>query len=759
MRAVTQSDSPPHSHSSLHSKSAGQDPRRRSVSAPIDAVVDDSPLTEQIDALISRFTKRVATRSDALCAVLRNVFERDDDSRSASLAGADESDRKRTIRRLAAIVFHHRALQSLLAGDPRSRARIESIGHSSFQTACVAGLIAQRERRVDPVEAFACGMLGDVGSLVLAVEFPKAMERVERAMRSGERDVLAVETHTCGVDHAVVGGSLLARWLLPDVLQQVARADALPLDLEAADVSCARHLAIVRDAKAILKRACHTMSRPSDANERELLQAKEQLVRDIEQELNRLDRTPADVGAVRGEQARPAANVKDDVGAVSMAHLYRFMLQVAELPGRVSGVDGLCVETAGMVFDLLGVARMVVFAQVDATQFRTCRLDGTATVDGTAPAAEPVVDSQRAIVRSPVTGYAGRSAVGDETIRIQNADDTEYAELADRFVRFLGPGPIDCLAFQCGSGQPGGILFSTNDDGWRWNRLDSASLRSISVALGAAFESMLSRRRLQSQASIIGDVAKEEASQRQAAVQTEMISRIAQLAAGAAHELNNPLAIIAGRAQLLQADPQNKTLQADLQLIAAQARRAGDMVMDLMEYARPAQPQPVRIRLFDWANRLRQRWYRRSALDADQIQIRLHAEDLVVFADERQLDTSADEIMANAVEALRQKNGPCATKSGELPNIQINSPSTSTDDTIVVAISDNGRGMPPGVSKHALDPFFSHRAAGRRQGLGLSRAARYIEINGGRLWIESTEGEGTTVRFALPSSSAQPLAH
>ncbi|GJM25714.1 MAG: hypothetical protein DHS20C16_21290 [Phycisphaerae bacterium] len=406
------------------------------------------------------------------------------------------------------------------------------------------------------------------------------------------------------------------------------------------------------------------------------------------------------------------------------------MRQAVELTSRVFGTDVLCKETARIVYDLLGISRFVVFAQVGPTQFRTC------TFDASQPLEDGILDTQRAIVRDA---------------------SMAHGELSDRFLRFLGPGSIDCVTFQSGTENSGGLLFSAEEDAWRWNRIDSASQHSISMMLGSVFETTLLKRNIQERASAHEKSKQAQSQEREAAIAAESINSVAQMAAGAAHELNNPLAIIAGRAQILQSDPKNKSIQSDLQLIAAQARRAGEMVSELMDYARPAKPQPVKIHLLDWANRLRQRWYRRSGLDADQIQLRLQQDDLAVFADERQLSDSADEIMANAVEALRQKNGPCATVSGELPNIQINSPSASTDDTIVVAISDNGRGMPSDVCKHALDPFFSHRSAGRQRGLGLSRAARYIEINGGRLWIESAEGTGTTVSFSLPSYSTNPF--
>ena len=740
MRAVTHSDSPPQSHQHNPSPSGSLHPRRATHDLFKRSSDPSSPLAERLDALIDAFEARISHCADDLRSALNRAFELDDDSRTELTRDA-ASDRKRIVSRLAVIVQRLKVMFDVVSSDSPSPRLIDAIWNQTLQLAGSAAAIALDTRGVDPVQAFACGAVCNLGQLVLTVQFPKAVERVERALRSGEPNALEVEARICGVDRVAIGAHLLSRWKLPEALQAAGRAFGRSTDEFSDDFDDSRHLSILRDASALA-------TKKSDQRRQA-----DQLIADIQKELLRLMRPSANASNDRRapRQLQHAAHASAEAGAISMVHLNRFMQQAAELPGRATGVDGLCSETARIVHDFLGVSRMVVFAHVGSREFRTCAFEATS------PVADPVVHTGGAMVRTPVTGYARHSIANDHSLRIQNAVSTEYAELSDRFIRLLGPGAIECLALECGTSQPGGILFSADDDGWRWKRLDSASLRALSLMLGTVFESMLTKRRLQLQADSRDDALHAQSLERRALVQAELISRVAQMAAGAAHELNNPLAIVTGRAQMLQSDPKNEAIKSDLQLIAAQARRAGDMVSELMDYARPATPQPTRIWLSDWANRLRQRWYRRCALDADQIQIHLQCDDLVVFADERQLDALADEIMANAVEALRQKNGPCATKSGELPNIQINSPSTPSDDTIVVAISDNGRGMPESVRKHAVDPFFSHREAGRRQGLGLSRAARYVEINGGRLWIESAVGEGTTIRFTLPSYTPQPF--
>ncbi len=72
-----------------------------------------------------------------------------------------------------------------------------------------------------------------------------------------------------------------------------------------------------------------------------------------------------------------------------------------------------------------------------------------------------------------------------------------------------------------------------------------------------------------------------------------------------------------------------------------------------------------------------------------------------------------------------------------------------------LVIADSGVGMEPFVLEHATDPFFSARPAGRGRGLGLARARRLIEHNGGSLSLESTPGAGTTVHIRVPVAKAQ----
>ena len=71
-------------------------------------------------------------------------------------------------------------------------------------------------------------------------------------------------------------------------------------------------------------------------------------------------------------------------------------------------------------------------------------------------------------------------------------------------------------------------------------------------------------------------------------------------------------------------------------------------------------------------------------------------------------------------------------------------------NAVVLAVQDDGPGMDDKTLQRVFTPFFSSQQAGRRRGLGLPRAKRYVENNGGRIWIKSKPGEGTTVYVQLP---------
>jgi signal transduction histidine kinase len=110
-----------------------------------------------------------------------------------------------------------------------------------------------------------------------------------------------------------------------------------------------------------------------------------------------------------------------------------------------------------------------------------------------------------------------------------------------------------------------------------------------------------------------------------------------------------------------------------------------------------------------------------------------------LWVDREQILAVLGELIDNAAKA-----------SGGQVQIHLSAEPDEMNSAVFVEVRDTGPGMDEQTIARAYTPFFSGQKAGRRRGLGLPKAKRFVEINGGKLWIDSTVGEGTAVCLQLP---------
>ena len=230
----------------------------------------------------------------------------------------------------------------------------------------------------------------------------------------------------------------------------------------------------------------------------------------------------------------------------------------------------------------------------------------------------------------------------------------------------------------------------------------------------------------------------------QQALDAEKLEAMAEFAAGAGHEINNPLTVISGRAQLLLREETDPERRHALALISAQAMRVHEMIADMMLFARPPRPelQPVDVvKLIDeMIVELSPRCERQETT------IRRIDEEtgpVLVEADPVQIGVALRAICRNSLEALQ--SGGC---------IEIRIAHERRQDStgeVLIFIRDDGPGIKPEERRHLFDPFYSARQAGRGLGLGLSKAWRIITNHGGRIEVDSQPGHGATFTVKLPS--------
>ena len=236
---------------------------------------------------------------------------------------------------------------------------------------------------------------------------------------------------------------------------------------------------------------------------------------------------------------------------------------------------------------------------------------------------------------------------------------------------------------------------------------------------------------------------------RDALRQSQKMEAIGQLTGGVAHDFNNLLTIIRSSADLLRrpAVPEERRRRY-VDAISDTADRAARLTGQLLAFARR---QALIPRVFDVAERLRSLVEMpRSVLGARiTLDLAIGETTAPVEADVSQFETALVNLAANARDAM---NGEGRLGIALEWVIEGNGA-----EFISVAVSDTGRGIPADRLPRVFEPFFTTKEVGRGTGLGLLQVYGFVQQSGGRVTVDSVEGQGTTFTLLLPRST-KPLA-
>jgi signal transduction histidine kinase len=218
------------------------------------------------------------------------------------------------------------------------------------------------------------------------------------------------------------------------------------------------------------------------------------------------------------------------------------------------------------------------------------------------------------------------------------------------------------------------------------------------------------------------------------------LAGLAELAAGAGHEINNPLAVISGNAQRLLRTEANPDREDALRAILRQTQRIAGILRELMQFARPARPDGQRFPVSELVTAVRDELAPLTAERKVRLDLAAPA-DVWIDADPKQLRTALAAVVRNGVEA-----------AGPVGWVRL---SCDTDgSTVRLVVEDSGPGLTPEAEEHAFDPFFCGRSAGRGRGLGLPTAWRLARENGGDLRHEPAPDGVTRFVLSLPQAAA-----
>jgi putative nucleotidyltransferase with HDIG domain len=745
---------------------------------------------------------RLASRPDTQLAELTSMIRADQalTGRLLSLANSAAYGVRSPVTTLerAVVLLGYRAVRNTVLavkvfeafsarqsdGERRVFKRAELWKHA-LGVACAAKRLAQREPRlgIDPEEAFVAGLLHDLGKVALDSVFPRAYERIFADAEAARGDIADSERAVLGIDHLVAGRYLAQRWSLPQHLQEVIwlhhlSAQGLPASAAAPGLIALVQLAdtLVREMRLgasgnfAFYESATELGQQIGIRPETLAELPRELTGEVAELASVLgidQQTPEalyyeTLAKANAELARLNADLSREVRRLSSAARGFLALTHADAQaGATADVPTVIEGFAAAARELLKGEYVGAFAERPAGDV----VDVAWCVGGkTQSRVEPQSEALRAWLQNP--------DVALDTLRLPAppALRSLLAALADRFDR----GRCWMLPIRVERRFVGGIVYAAQP------AEDEAPLDDPAV-LGAFLASLGQRLSLASAAASARRQAEELAtagrSMKQVAagmLRVRLPAVIAEIAAGAGHELNGPLSVISGRAQMLGRTVTDPEVRRVLQLMQSKAHECSQIVSELMDFASPPAPQIAPVDVEALLTALCDQWLAQSGLPASQLRLvpppperPEAARPLFVAADREQLATVLTEVLRNAADALADGRGQITVSWRVVPQPAWvagplwRAPGTTAatpSEYVEISVRDNGPGMPPEVLARAFDPFFSHKRAGRRRGLGLPRAQRIVELQGGHIRLESQPGAGTQALVLMPRSAAPPTS-
>jgi PAS domain S-box-containing protein len=226
---------------------------------------------------------------------------------------------------------------------------------------------------------------------------------------------------------------------------------------------------------------------------------------------------------------------------------------------------------------------------------------------------------------------------------------------------------------------------------------------------------------------------------------TERLASVGQLAAGLAHELNNPLTAIVGFSDLLLERDLASDVKADLNTVSQEAKRAVAIVKGLLSFAREQRVEKTLVNINSIIQGVLQVRYYEQRVSKIEIDTRLALALPQVMGNGSQLEKVFVDIITNAEQAMLEAHG-----RGKLTIA-----TEQVGDMVRISITDDGPGISPDNMKKLFTPFFTTREVGKGSGLGLSVCHGIVTEHDGKIYAASEFGKGATFVVELPVSKEQ----
>ncbi|MFZ0034542.1 MAG: HDOD domain-containing protein [Sedimentisphaerales bacterium] len=630
--------------------------------------------------------------------------------------------------------------------------RKQLIEHCLAVACCAEDIAEIISPQMDSQLAYSAGLLHDIGKLALDETMPRSFAGIVEQAKSQQASSRTLEQKHLGVDHTILGKRLAAKWHLPNQIAFAIWLHHNDIQLISQSMPEAKIAQVVQLADLIARQCGIGQSGSFDSpdsvdkiaqalaiNPDQLEQIRNNLPEKVAQKSDCLDLdspVTADeycnaVHAVAAQlsQKNMELVLENRQLQTTLSHFdftKEFLLSINSNDEPIDVAENFAVRW--QKFYQTGLVCLYLAAPADLQYLKAVVVESpsqTKTIILNAPAETP------AIPQAITNSFAILNAQGYvdwlfEQLNVQfDLGHTKLAPLLS------GGKAIGAIVFE--------LHYPTETEQFEEKVRTSASIAGavLGLAFACAGQQRFAEQFAQSLTGPI-DIQPQLAGPQVAA---DALDALAEMAGGAAHELNNPLSVISGRAQMLaqgEADPGKKQT---LRQIQQNAGEISAIIDDLMAFASPPEPRP------SWTNHRQildeaiQLASQKTGVEHIDARIEVAGDVKSVFVDSAQIASAIANVISNSVESYADSTGL----------VKIIASADKGGGFVKLTIADLGCGMDPQTLQKATYPFFSNQPAGRKRGMGLAHAARLIQLNGGAINITSRVGEGTTVTILLPS--------
>jgi putative nucleotidyltransferase with HDIG domain len=637
--------------------------------------------------------------------------------------------------------------------------RKQLVAHCLAVACCAEDIAEIISPQMDSQLVYSAGLLHDIGKLALDETMPRSFAGIVEQAQSQRADTRTLEQKHLGLDHTILGKRLAAKWHLPDQITLAIWLHHSDVHLISQSMPEAKIAQVVQLADLITRQCGIGQSGSFDAPDSadKIAQSLAINLEQLEQIRRNLPEKVAQKSEVLGLDSPITANEYCDIIHTTAAQLAQkhteLSLESHRLQTDLSHLDFikeflLSINSNDEPIDIAEnfAIRWQKFYQTGLVcLYLAAPADSQSSASSVEPFLKAVVvesssQTKTVILNAPAETPAIPQAITN-SFTILNAQDyvdwlfeqldVEFDLSHTKLVPLLSAGyAVGAIVFE--------LHYPAEMEQFEEKVKTSASIAG--VVLDMAFASASQRRLAEQFAQSLTTPVAKPPPDIQPLIAAGALNALAEMAGGAAHELNNPLSVISGRAQTLadsETDPEKKQT---LRQIQQNAKEISAIIDGLFVFASPPEPRPTwtdHRQILDEAIQLASQKTNVEHIDA---RIEVVGDVKNVFVDSAQVASAIANVISNSVESYADSTGP----------VKITASTDKSGSFVKLTIADLGCGMDSETLRKATYPFFSNQPAGRKRGMGLAHAARLIQLNGGSLNITSQIASGTTVTILLP---------